>query len=363
MIEVLQYIPSFAFGGIESFVLNMNEELKEKFHFTYLVEVDINEEMKQKIKSYGADIIRIKNLTKESFFKNLKQIRNIIRNGKYDVVHVHGCDIRFFVMFFAKIYGVKKRIYHLHSARIERHEKIKKIFMNINILLSNCLIACSKEAVEKMCPQNIKNAIILKNAINIQKYKFDSKARQNIRDELKINNNDIVIGNVGRIVEVKNQQFLIDIVERYLLKNKNIRLLLVGEGELKENLKKMAEDKKILNYIYFVGERQDTFRYYSAMDIFCLPSLCEGLGMVLIEAQANGLQCIASLNVPTEANVTGNVEFLGIGKKDIDKWIETIEKNAKKRYHKNDLLINAGYNIKESANKLAELYVTKGGKL
>lgn len=361
MIRVLQYVPSFDYGGIETFVLNMNKELKDQFHFTYLIEVDINKDLQRKIYSYGADVVRINNMSKENFFGHIKQIRKVLKEGKYDVVHVHGCDLRIFVMLFAKIYGVKKRIYHLHSARIERHEKIKKFFFNINIFLSNCLLACSKSAAEEMLGRNSKKAIIINNGIDLNKFKFNIRFRNQIRKELKILNDDIVIGHIGRLTEVKNQKFLIKIVEHIKHKN-NIKLIIIGDGELKEKLLKTVKENNIEENVIFLGFKEDTSKYYSAFDIFCLPSLCEGLGIVLIEAQANGLKCLASDNVPKESNVTGEIKFLGIQEENINDWSKQIEKNAKTRYNKLDILEKKGYSISSSAKKLASVYLDKGDK-
>lgn len=360
MIEVLQYVPSFAFGGIETFVLNMNIKLKDKAHFTYLVEKDISEDMKEKIKGLGADIIRIRNLTKESLMGNIKDIYKVFKTKKYDVVHIHGCDIRFWVMLFARFYGIEKRIYHIHSARIERHMKIKKVFLNLNILLANTVISCSRQAANIMCPKKYLNKVnIIQNAIEINNFLFDEKDRNSIRNKFNISKDDLVIGNIGRIEEVKNQIYLLDIVEKFVKENKNnIKLLIIGEGQLRSKLEEECKKKNILKYVIFTGLVHDTCRFYSAMDIFCLPSLCEGLGIVLVEAQANGLHCIASTNVPKEVNITGEVEFLNIEKNNLRVWTEKIEKK-RARYNKKELLIKGGYDLNSSSNKLLKIYTNE----
>lgn len=352
MIKVLEYIPGFTFGGIESFVLNMNEIAKEQCEFTYLVEKDISNYMENQIKSYGANIVRIPNLTKESFWNNIKSTAKIIRNGNFDVVHVHGCDIRFFTLLFAKIYGVKKRIYHVHTIKYGRKNTLKSFFTWINIKMANVLMACSEQAAEGMYKKKAKKAIIINNGISIDKFRFRPENRIRIRKELLIDDETLVLGHIGRLTRVKNHTFLIEIIHELVRTGRKIKLLIVGEGEERKNLEDKIRSLNLEKNIILVGEKNNANEYYSAMDIFVFPSIYEGLGMALIEAQANGLKCIASATVPKQANITGEVEFLGIEDKDVSKWIDEIENAKIERYEKIDKIKEAGYDLQSSAGKL-----------
>lgn len=356
MIEVLQYIPSYDFGGIESYVSNLNSELYKICKFTYVVEKDITKEEVEKIKRYKANIIRIPNLTKENPIKHILAIKKILKCGEYDVVHVHGCDIRIFMMLYAKKYKIMKRIYHIHSARIERYSKVKKIFMKINVKMSNKILACSEKAAQSMLGREHEKAIIVKNGIKINDFKFDYIKRSNIRKKLGIDDDTIIIGNVGRLVEVKNQKYLLEVLEEILKGNKKVKLLIAGDGELMETLKKISEDKKISNNVIFLGKIENVNELYSAFDIFCLPSLAEGLGMVLLEAQVNGLKCVASKNVPEEADVTGNVLFLETKKENIKEWENAIMLNKATRYDNIEKIENSGCDLLQSSKRILEIY-------
>lgn len=359
MVKVLQYVPSFNTGGIESFVLNMNEELQKECEFTYLVERDIKESDKTKIKKLGGKIIRIPNLTKDGILKHIINIKKIIKSNKFDVVHVHQCDLRIFVLLFAKKYGVKTRILHVHTTKLERHPKIKKIFFSINMKLANKFLACSNEAAETMYGKKCKDAIIIRNGISIEKYEFSEKYRNEIRKELNIPKDDIVIGTVGRFVDVKNQSFLIDIYSEYKKINFNSKLLLIGNGPLLDDLKAKAKKLGIDKDVVFLIDRKDINEIYSAMDIFILPSKFEGLGIVAIEAQANGLQCIVSRNVPVEANITEKINYLDINEKP-EYWAKFISQINFKRYNKKEIIIEKGYDRKSAALDLFNVY--KGEK-
>lgn len=354
MIRVLQYIPAFDFGGIESFVLDVNDYLKDKVHFTYLVEKDINKELQEKIKFLGSDIIRIPNLTKEGIFKHIFAINKIIKDGKFDVLHVHGCNKRFFAMFFAKIYKVKKRIYHVHSSRIEGNKLIEKIGIKINILCSNYLVACSKLSAQKMLGKKSKKTIIIESKINLSKFLFSEKGRKKIRKKFNIQEDETLIGTIGRLVDVKNQEFLFYVLNECLKVNNKMKLMIVGDGYLESKLKKKAREMKINDNVIFTGKQTDTQDYYSAMDVFCLPSYSEGYPVTLIEAQANGLQCIVSSYITKEIDATGEIKFLDINLNNTSEWVNEIKIN--RRYNKIKSLTEAGFDIKDSVKKLYAIY-------
>lgn len=355
MKKVLQYVPSYNYGGIESFLQGIESKLNGLYEFTYVIEQDINQDVKKDLSQYGAKVIRIPNLTKENPIKHILAIRNIFKTEKFDIVHVHGCDLRVFILLYAKLYKVKTRIYHIHSKRIESHSKIKKLFMKINIALSNVIFACSQEAKNCMLKKSKRNVIIVKNGIDTEKYCFNNQKRLEYRKKLNIDKDTVVIGNVGRIVEVKNQKFLLDVLETYLNKGKKAKLIIVGDGELIGELKYIAKKKGIEENVLFLGKRKDTNELYSIFDVFCLSSLAEGFPIVLLEAQCNGLKCIVSNNVPREINITGDVVFLGIESKDVIKWEQQLAIRKINNYNIKRVK-NAGYDLKDSTKQIIEIY-------
>lgn len=355
MIKVLQYIPSFDVGGIESFVLNMNEKMNEECQFTYLVEKDVNNYYKQKIEKLGGKIIRISNLTKEGVLKHIISIRNVLKEGKYDAIHVHGCDIRIFALLFAKICGIKVRILHIHTTKIERYVKIKRFFLNINIKLSNKLLACSDEAARSMYGKRENDAVIVKNGIDLEKYKYDEIARKKLREGLGISEDTVVLGHVGRLVDVKNQSFIIDIYNKYRQMNLKSKLVIVGNGPLLEELKRKAENYNLNNDVLFLIDRTDVNEIYSAMDCFLLPSKYEGFGIVVIEAQANGLKSFVSKNILSQIDVTNTLIKLDIYESP-QYWAEAILNQNLERYDKIEQIKKAGFDSKNVSQELLKIY-------
>lgn len=356
MIKVLQYIPSYNFGGIESFVLNMNAELKEKCEFTYVVELDVDEQQKEKISKIGGKIIRIPNLTKDGIVKHIISLNRIIKNNKYDVIHVHGCDIRVFAMFFAKLYKINTRILHVHTTKIERHEKIKRIFLYLNICFANKLLACSREAAKNMFGKKEREAVVVKNGIDIKEYEYNFDYRKKLRKNLNIPEDYVVLGNVGRFVEVKNQAFLIKVYNEYYKYNSKSKLILIGDGPLIKDLKKQVEEFELKEKVIFLTNRNDINEIYSALDCFVLPSKYEGLGIVLIEAQANGLKCIVSTGVPKDADITDTLNFIDLSESP-NYWARMILKQDLDRYEKNEKIIEAGFDRKSVALELFNIYI------
>ena len=166
-----------------------------------------------------------------------------------------------------------------------------------------------------------------------------------------------VVGNVGRLAEQKNQRFLLDVFLELHKKRSDTFLLLVGEGELRDSLIAYATELGIGNDIAFVGSVPNVWDYLQAMDCFVFPSLYEGLGMSLIEAQATGLPCVASSAVPTEADITGNVKILPLTLS-AQEWAEAIlDFNVEKRSSNRSLLKSKHFDIEDEAKKLQAFYL------
>ena len=196
---------------------------------------------------------------------------------------------------------------------------------------------------------------ILNNAIDLDKFKYNEELRKQKRKELNISDDTIVIGHIGRFVAQKNHRFLIEIFNDLHKINNNTKLLLIGQGPLEDEMKNLTNKYKISDYVIFLGQRNDVNDLYNAMDIFALPSLYEGLGMVLIEAQCSGIKCIASSVVPKDVCITENINFLDF---DSENWVNYLKglDNKYSRKAKFNELVNK-YDIKKEALKLNQMYL------
>ena len=166
-------------------------------------------------------------------------------------------------------------------------------------------------------------------------------------------------------MEQKNHIYLIDVFARVLQNIPDAKLILIGAGDLYENVKNRSIELGISNSVFFIGNVTNPQDYYQAMDVFILPSLFEGLPVVAIEAQAAGLKCIISDNVDKRCKITPNVEFLSVNKKDYNLWVEHIilSKNGGRDSNAINYIVSKGYSIKIEAKKLENLYLGKVKKV
>ena len=189
------------------------------------------------------------------------------------------------------------------------------------------LFACSDRAGEWLFGKKATkkpNYQMIPNGIDLSRFAFDEKKRFQMRKELFIDETALVLGHVGRMTEPKNHKFLLQLFAKYHSENPNSKLLLVGDGELYEEVKQQCKQLKIADDTIMVGSKTNTEDYYQAMDAFLFPSLWEGLGIVAIEAQANGLPCLVSENIPREALVEESVKVLDL--RSTDEWLLELSK-------------------------------------
>ena len=192
--------------------------------------------------------------------------------------------------------------------------------------IADYLFACSKKAGIWLYGKravNSGNFYIIQNGIDLSRFAFDPQKRRKMRQSLGIEESTIVLGHVGRLTVPKNHKFLLELFAQYHKCNPDSFLLLVGDGELLETIKQQCGQLKIDNSVKMVGGRTNTEDYYQAMDVFLFPSLWEGLGIVVVEAQANGLPCLVSDNVPKDALVTNLAKALSLNKP--GDWLKELE--------------------------------------
>ena len=220
------------------------------------------------------------------------------------------------------------------------------------------LIACGKDAGESFYGEQLFNekGLIIKNGIDLNKYRFNEQIRTKIREEFGFSDK-IVIGSVSRIADVKNHSYLLKIASQLINYKLDFIFLIVGEGPLLQSLKEKCKELGLLRYFVFLGSRNDVHMLLQGIDIFVLPSLHEGLPVTLVEAQATGLPCIISSNVTRELQMTKNISFLNIGEENVESWCnEIIKYSYVTRNTDLNNLINEGYDISDSCQNLAKIY-------
>ena len=264
----------------------------------------------------------------------------------------------------AKKYNVKNRIIHNHGIN---HNFLKYLYLYNQLwakkrisYLGNNYIACSKEVLDHIFTKKIineKNYTILPNAIDIKNFKFDNKKREKIRKEFNLGE-ELTFIHVGTFTTPKNHEFIIDLINEYNKINANFKLLLVGEGPLKENIKEKVNKLNLNDKVIFTGIRNDIPSLLSAADIMLFPSLYESFGIAALESQASGLLTIISDNFPNDILLTDIIKSIPLN---IDKWINEINnadlKNKREKY--NIELLKTNYDINNSLKTLEKLYERK----
>lgn len=290
----------------------------------------------------------------------------VLKANPYKLVHID-IDSAWKALLYAipaKIIGTKVLV-HSHATGIDGHFKsLKRLFHIICKFLLNMFtdkyIACSSKALAWLCPKfEMNNSEILINGINANEFYYKETIRKACRKNLKIENKNFVLCNVGRICENKNQIFLLDVLVDLKKTISDVKLLLVGpyDSEYLSKLKKLVKEKKIEDSVIIENETSDVNRFLNAADFFLLPSHFEGFSLVSLEAQITGLKCILSTGVPLETKVTENVEFAEL-KQGPKVWAENIKKRMLIIEERNTKHLDERYSLEGMAKHLASIYET-----
>ena len=351
MVRVLHISGNMNMGGQETFIMNIYRNIdRSKIQYDFVVHSKKKGYYDKEIEKLGGKIYRITPIS-QNIYKHCKELKNIIKSGGYNIVHRHtSSSIAFIDLLVAKICKVKKRIVHSHSNRTKKASLLNIICRPFLNILATKKLACSMEAKKWLYGKKTSNCTILYNAIEIDKFIFKKEIREKIRKEYNCKDK-FIIGHVGRFSLEKNHEFILKLFKELQKQVNNIELWLIGDGELKQHILNQAEELKIKNKIRFFGIIKNVEDVLQAMDIFIFPSIYEGLGISLIEAQISGLKCIVSKNIQSEAIITDNVicKELTIDewKKDIFNFIKEKQKREIDKYNPNIQKFSMNNLIKE----------------
>lgn len=363
------------YGGSDLVAVRLQQNLNpEQFECAYCVRKEEKGPMEDEVAATGVRIIHQPN-DRLSYLKSFFYYLDLFKDEHFDVVHSHLLFYSGIVLLAAKIRGIPKRVAHSHFSEplVLDDSKIKKFIAKIyrfvmRIILKACasdLIACSQKTGEFLYGKKTfnKRGIILNNGIDTSKFKFNSNSRESIRSELGIPNDAVVLGHIGMLYYIKNQDFVIDIYNNFQNQNPNSRLILVGAdekfGETTEldRLKLKCKELGIEDKVIFTGNRNDVYDILSAMDCFVFPSIHEGFPLTLIEAQASQLPCVVSDSVTRATKLNSNVEYVSI-KDTVGSWNKEIKHLlAMDRVSVDNSKVIKQFDIKNVAKELEKIYL------
>jgi len=384
MIRVLEaFGEPISFGGQESFVMNVLEnmdrtDISVDFLSPYYCD---NERIGETVRAYGGQVYALGCEFRPGRFRNAASgpIRRFLGTHKYDVIHIHSGSNSMLGMYarLAKYAGIGRIIVHSHCTGIPgwKHFAAKLATSYSLRKFPDVYCACSREAGEWRFPADIcRNKLhVINNGIDIERFRYNEEVRESMRAKLGISDDEILIGNVGRLTYQKNQSFLIDVLGDLADPGQSpYRLILIGEGEDHEALVQKINDLglscnapgvgdegrtgtgKRTNMVIFAGTVGNVQDYLQAIDVLVLPSRYEGLAIAAVEAQAAGLETVVSEAIPQAAAITDGVTRLHLSDK--KGWIAAIGQSHARHPEQADQVARAGYDIRDTAAVVRKIY-------
>lgn len=344
-------------NGITNVIFNYINAIKNKSIVFDLVAInDVDAVYEDMITQTGG---RVYTFYRNNILLYVYRLSRIIRENKYDIVHIHGNSHTLCLELLAAIIGgCQVRIIHAHSTSCISVKLHNLLYTPFNMMCTHRL-ACSQGAGKFMFESE--PFTIINNGVDVSKYAYDEQKRKELRSLLRITDDKLLIGHVGYFLALKNHDFIIKVFSQLVSKNDRYRLVLIGDGALRSNVENQVKTLGLEEKVYFTGNIDNVSDYLNAIDLIIMPSIYEGLPLTLIEQQANGLNCVVSDNITNEVDKTGNVMFLPL-EKGAAQWADIIAgmNNTADRVltSRNAIMHieNAGYSIEKEAIKLSQLY-------
>lgn len=369
-IKVLILAGTFTTGGVESVIMNIIRNCdRNRFAFDIIALRKAKMPFDDELKKIGVNIILHPPIHQLGLFKYCHSLFHTIKSSKYDIVHINGVLSSALNLIIVWMCRIKKRIFHAHNTQDQileyfHNERMKNgiIFLLRTIInhLSTDRLACGIEASKFVYGEkHTKGVQIIYNAIDLNTYSpIDYQEHIMLKKRLNVDDSTLILGNAARFTKVKNQLFIIKLLQ-YYIKNisDNVLLLLAGDGVELNTCKEYVEENDLIDKVKFLGNIMNMKKFYDSIDIFLLPSFYEGLPVTAIEAQACGIPIIASDCVTREVDQKmGLVKFCNLDNK--KEWIKQINLMAKIRIYDKDEVLNKlnQYSVKKMVKRIEKIY-------
>lgn len=358
-IRVAQVVGKMVGGGVEAVVMNYYRHIdRSKVQFDFLVDSDSTLVPREEIESLGGRIFEIPPY--QHAIEYQRELQSLFTQEGWKIVHSHINALSVFPLRAAKKAGIPVRIAHSHSTsgKGEFAKNALKGFLKLfSTRYPTDLAACTEYAGKWLFGSS--HFTVFNNAIDLSSFSFNRSIRDEQRAGLGAQDDTLVLGNIGRFIPQKNQLFLLDVFKAVYAQNPDSILVICGDGKLRPQAEEKARSLGIASAVRFLGQISNVQDVYQALDLFVLPSLYEGLGMVAIEAQVSGLPCICSERVPNDVALSSRCSFVPLSM-GVEGWSNAILAAHRDVIDRSDPHSSPGfesYDIFKAAPKLEEYYL------
>jgi glycosyltransferase involved in cell wall biosynthesis len=375
--RVLHVISTLNIGsGIANAILNYYRKIdRNNLQFDFLVFSEPEKTFTKEVFDMGGRVFEIAAPTLKTSLQYSNKIKKFFQEhtNEWAWVHIHEILVQKYIIKAARRVGNIKIAMHSHASQfVLPNSNVGFVQNKINMLIkrirnayllsgfknkTDLFLACSYEAGVALYGKTgarDKRFHILNNSIDVEKYCINKEIRRKLRKEWNIENKKVLI-NVGRLCEEKNQRFLIDIFSLICKTEKDYCLILVGAGRMENVIRQKVREYGLMDKVLFLGNRTDIANVLMAADVFVFPSIVEGLGIALVEAQASGLHCISSSTIPSCAIVTPYVKVVDLHA-GVEIWAREILSSSLIRNNGNEIVANSAFNIEKNIDVLMNLY-------
>ncbi len=365
-VRVLMLFTNMNRGGAESMVMSYYRNIdRTKVQFDFLVHRPERGAYEDEIEQLGGRIYRLIPFHPFTFGQYKKLVSQFFdEHPEYKIIHGHCSELGYFIYQEASRRGIPHIIAHAHNAHALYDLKwpFRTWFKHRMRKYLTHEFTCGQEAAVWLFGRKLASqAVLQRNAIDTQLFKYDLESRVRIRKEFGITDDTLLIGHVGRFEKQKNHAFLIDVFEKVLNYNPNSRLLIVGgTGDLEGSIRNKVQERGLVDKVIFAGTRSDVPQILSAMDVFLFPSFMEGMSLSMLEAQCAGLSCLVSDSIPKEISVTDLITYYPLERsaEDWAKRLLEVSKGKSDRMVYSKKVAEAGYDIKKNAEWLQNYYLS-----
>ena len=368
-IRILMLFTIMDRGGAESMVMNYYRNIdRTRVQFDFMVHREERGAYEDEIETMGGRIYRMIPFHPFTFGKYRKQISAFFdEHPEYRIVHGHCSELGYFVYKEARKRGIPVIIAHAHNshALFDAKWPFRWYFKHAMRKYITQVFSCGEESAQWLAGKELaKSAVLQRNSIDTKVYAYQSSHRKEICQELQLPEDAVIIGHVGRFNLQKNHAFLLDIFRGLVEQCPKAHLLLVGVGELMDEMKAKVAKLGLDEHVHFLGVRSDVPKLLHTMDLFLFPSFMEGLSVSMVEAQTAGLPCVVSDTIPIEVAMTDLVTFVSL-KAPVSDWVSKIQEVLAKESDRTRypaIITERGYDIQKNAEWLQNYYLEQWQK-